>query len=69
MQWLLLAQIVDAETEAMAGELSSRLKVVEAELADVRSRPEKLYEAIKTSELTLEDSPPHPAKWRETRLP
>ena len=38
----------------MAGELSGRLEVVEAELGDVRKRLEKLYEAIETSELTLE---------------
>ena len=38
----------------MAGELSGRLEVVEAELSDVRKRLEKLYEAIETSELTLE---------------
>ena len=34
--------------------LSGRLEVVEAELGDVRKRLEKLYEAIETSELTLE---------------
>ena len=38
----------------MAGELAGRLEVVEAELGDVRKRLEKLYEAIETSELTLE---------------
>ena len=38
----------------MAGEMSGRLEVVEAELGDVRKRLEKLYEAISTSELTLE---------------
>ena len=38
----------------MAGELSGRLEVIEAELLDVRKRLEKLYEAIETSELTLE---------------
>ena len=42
------------EIDAMAGELSGRLEVVEAELGDVRKRLEKLYEAIETSELTLE---------------
>ena len=40
----------------MAGELSGRLEVVEAELTDVRKRLEKLYEAIETSELTLRRS-------------
>ena len=49
-----LVTMVAEEIDAMAGELSSRLEVVEAELGDVRKRLEKLYEAIETSELTLE---------------
>ena len=49
-----LVQLVAEEIDAMAGELSGRLEVVEAELGDVRKRLEKLYEAIETSELTLE---------------
>ena len=38
----------------MAQELAGRLEVIEAELGDVRKRLERLYEAIETSELTLE---------------
>jgi DNA invertase Pin-like site-specific DNA recombinase len=49
-----LVTLVAEEIDAMAGELSGRLEVVEAELGDVRKRLEKLYEAIETSELTLE---------------
>ena len=49
-----LVQLVAEEIDAMAGELSGRLEVVEVELSDVRSRLGKLYEAIETSELTLE---------------
>ena len=49
-----LVTLVAEEIDAMAGELSGRLEVVEAELSDVRKRLEKLYEAIETSELTLE---------------
>ena len=49
-----LVQLVAEEIDAMAGELSDRLEVVEAELSDVRKRLGKLYEAIETSELTLE---------------
>jgi hypothetical protein len=49
-----LVQLVAEEIDAMAGELSGRLEVVEAELADVRNRLGKLYEAIETSDLTLE---------------
>ena len=40
------------EIDAMAGEMSGRLEVIDAELGDVRKRLEKLYEAIETSELT-----------------
>ena len=47
-----LVQLVTEEIDAMAGELSGRLEVVEAELSDVRKHLEKLYEAIETSELT-----------------
>ena len=49
-----LVTLVAEEIDAMAGELSGRLEVIEAELSDVRKRLEKLYEAIETSELTLE---------------
>ena len=41
-----LVTLVAEEIDAMAGELSGRLEVVEAELSDVRKRLEKLYEAI-----------------------
>ena len=49
-----LVTLVAEEIDAMAGELSGRLEVIEAELGDVRKRLEKLYEAIETSDLTLE---------------
>ena len=49
-----LVTLVAEEIDAIAGEMSGRLEVVEAELSDVRKRLEKLYEAIETSELTLE---------------
>ena len=49
-----LVTMVAEEIDVMAGELSGRLEVIEAELSDVRKRLEKLYEAIETSELTLE---------------
>ena len=48
-----LVTLVAEEIDAMAGELSGRLEVVEAELSDVRKRLEKLYEAIETSELEV----------------
>ena len=49
-----LVTLVAEEIDAMAGELAGRLEVIEVELGDVRKRLEKLYEAIETSELTLE---------------
>ena len=49
-----LVTLVAEEIDAMAGELSGRLEVVDAELGDVRIRLQRLYEALETSELTLE---------------
>ena len=49
-----LVTLVAEEIDAMAGELSSRLEVIDAELGDGRSRLERLYEALETSDLTLE---------------
>ena len=49
-----LVKLVAEEIDAMAGELAGRLEVIEAELGDVRRRLERLYEALETSELTLE---------------
>ena len=49
-----LVKLVAEEIDAMAGELAGRLEVIDAELADVRKRLERLYEALETSELTLE---------------
>ena len=46
--------LVAEEIDSMAGELAGRLEVVEAELGDVRRRLERLYEALETSDLTLE---------------
>ena len=49
-----LVTLVAEELDAMAGELSGRLEVIDAELGDVQSRLQRLYEALETSELTLE---------------
>ena len=46
--------LVAEDIDAMAGELSGRLEVIDAELGDVQSRLQRLYEALETSELTLE---------------
>ena len=49
-----LVTLVAEEIDAMAGELAGRLEVIEAELGDVQSRLQRLYEALETCELTLE---------------
>ena len=49
-----LVTMVAEEIDAMAGELAGRLDVIDAELGDVRKRLERLYEALESSELTLE---------------
>ena len=54
-----LVTLVAEEIDAMAGELSGRLEVIDAELGDVQSRFQRLYEALETSELTLEALSPH----------
>ena len=48
-----LVTLVAEEIDAMAGELSGRLDVIDAELGDVQSRLQRLYEALETSDLTL----------------
>ena len=65
-----LVTLVAEEIDAMAGELAGRLEVMEAELSDVRKRLERLYEALETSELTLEVLSPRifSLKHREEQL-
>ena len=49
-----LVTLVAEEIDAMAGEINGRLKVIGAELADVESRLENLYEALETKQLTMD---------------
>ncbi len=49
-----LVTLVAEEIDALAGEVNGRLKAINAELNDVESRMGKLYEALETSDLTLE---------------
>ena len=49
-----LVTLVAEEVDALAGELAGRVKIIEGELEDVRKRLERLYEALETSDLTLE---------------
>ena len=46
--------LVAEEVDAIAGEFTGRLRVIEAGLADVVSRLERPYEALETSQLTLD---------------
>ena len=49
-----LVTLVAEEIDKVTGELAGRLGTIDAELTDVRRRLDKLYEALETSELTLE---------------
>ena len=49
-----LVTLVAEEIDAMAGELAGRLEVIDAELGDVESRLENLYEALETKQLTMD---------------
>ncbi len=53
-----LVTLVAEEIDAVAGEVAGQLQALEAELADVGSRVERLYEALETSALTLEARSP-----------
>ena len=63
-----LVTLVAEEVDAMAGEFAGRLKVIEAELADVVSRLERLYESLETSQLTLEALSPCILRHRQDQL-
>ena len=60
-----LVLLVAEEIDALAGELGGQLHVVEAELADVRSRLDRLYEALETTELTMQALSPRILKLRQ----
>ena len=60
-----LVTLVAEEIDAMAGEFAGRLQSIEAELADVESRLERLYEALEKSTLTLEALSPRILKLRQ----
>ena len=65
-----LVQLVAEEIDKVAGELAGRLETIDAELADVRRRLERPYEALERSELTLEALSPRTLslKHREEQL-
>ena len=49
-----LVTLVAEEIDELAGELGGKLQAVDAELADVRGRLTKLYEALEQSDVTYE---------------
>ena len=49
-----LVTLVAEEVDRVAGELGGKLEAIEGELADVRKRLSRLYEALETSDLTME---------------
>ena len=49
-----LVQLVAEEVDGMAEELARQLSMVESELADVRRRLERLYDALENSDLTYQ---------------
>ena len=49
-----LLTLVAEEVDSMAGKFAGRMKAIQAELADVESRLERLYDALETGQLTLE---------------
>ena len=60
-----LVVLVAEEIDVLAGELDGQLQAVEAELADVHSRLERLYEALETTELTMQALSPRILKLRQ----
>ncbi|MCY3921459.1 MAG: recombinase family protein [Chloroflexi bacterium] len=65
-----LVQMVAEEIDALAAELNTRLQSVETELADVRRRLAKLYDALENSDLTYQDLSPriHALRGQEDQL-
>ena len=49
-----LVTLVAEEIDNLAGEIGGQLKAIEAELADVESRLENLYQALETKQLPIE---------------
>ena len=49
-----LVTLVAEEIDALAGEVNGRLKAIDAELADVETRLENLYQALETRQLPIE---------------
>ncbi len=53
-----LVLLVDEELDAAAHEQKDRMKVLEGELADIQRRLDRLYDALETGKLVLDDLSP-----------
>ncbi len=53
-----LVLLVDEELDAAAHEQKDRMKVLESELADIQRRLDRLYDALETGKLVLDDLSP-----------
>ena len=60
-----LVVLVAEEIDSLAGELGGQLHAVEGELTDVRSRLDRLYEALETTDLTMQALSPRILKLRQ----
>ncbi|MCY3734730.1 MAG: recombinase family protein [Chloroflexi bacterium] len=60
-----LVVLIAEEIDSLAGELGGQLHAVEAEMADVRSRLDRLYEALETTDLTMHALSPRILKLRQ----
>ena len=60
----LVVQVAE-EIDGLSGEFSGQLQAVQVELADVRNRLDRLYEALETTELTMKALSPRILKLRQ----
>ena len=60
-----LVKLVDEEMDGVAHEQRVKLETVEAELADVRRRLERLYNLVETTDMDIDDFKPRIREHRE----
>ena len=60
-----LVRLVDEEMDGIAREQRQRLETIEAELAEVRRRLERLYNLVETTDLDIDDFKPRIREHRE----
>ncbi|MBU2009843.1 MAG: recombinase zinc beta ribbon domain-containing protein [Chloroflexi bacterium] len=60
-----LVRLVNEEMDAASAEYRGRLETVAAEIADVNQRLERLYDALETGKLTMDDLSPRIQQLRE----